>query len=253
MSNVTYMTQEDALELVIDASESKVTRDITSNVTCGGIKPGDKVSAGDNLTDVIERILNEYQSPTITINLNPGKTLYEKGVDSLNTLQITAIVTKKSNSIKSIKYYLDSSELEELTDSIDNVANGGTFPFTYNGLISNDVVVKVVANDGKSDSVKTINIKFVYPIYTGYETGGLTKILKESKSKIEFNATCTLDKPQIKYPKSWGTPTKFYDTNGFSMMNSFVVTEETINGVDYYVYTNNSITTVTNFKYTMEF
>ena len=69
MSKATYMTQKDALELVIDASESKVTRDITSNVTCGGIKPGDKVSAGDNLTDVIERILNEYQSPTITINL----------------------------------------------------------------------------------------------------------------------------------------------------------------------------------------
>ena len=41
--------------------------------------------------------------------------------------------------------------------------------------------------------------------------------------------------------------------NGFSMMNSFTVTEKTINGVDYYVYTNNSITTVTNFKYTMEF
>src|SRR5574344_2361770 len=101
MSKCTYVTEERLLDLVIDASESKVTRDITSNVTCGGIKPGDKVSAGDNLTDVIERILNEYQSPTITINLNPGKILYEKGVDSLNTLQITAIVTKKSNSIKS--------------------------------------------------------------------------------------------------------------------------------------------------------
>lgn len=252
MSKATYVNQHDILDLVIDASESKVTRDITSNVTCGGIKPGDKVSAGDNLTDVIERILNEYQSPTIEIALNPSKTLYEKGVDSLNTLQITAIVTKKSNPVVSVKYYLGSTELEELT-SDDNIANGGTLPFTYNGLINNDVTVKVVANDGKSDGVKTINIKFVYPIYTGYETGGLTKILKEPKSKIEFNATCTLDKPQIKYPKNWGTPTKFYDANGFSMLNSFTASEETINGVSYYVYTNNSVTTITNFKYTMEF
>lgn len=252
MSKATYVNQHDILDLVIDASESKVTRDITSNVTCGGIKPGDKVSAGDNLTDVIERILNEYQSPTITIALNPSKTLYEKGVDSLNTLQITAIVTKKSNPVVSVKYYLGSTELEELT-SDDNIANGGTFPFTYNGLINNSVVVKIVANDGKSDTIKTMDIKFVYPIYTGYETGGLTKILKEPKSKIEFNATCTLDKPQIKYPKSWGTPTKFYDANGFSMLNSFTASEETINGVSYYVYTNNSVTTITNFKYTMEF
>lgn len=252
MSKATYVNQHDILDLVIDASESKVTRDITSNVTCGGIKPGDKVSAGDNLTDVIERILNEYQSPTIEIALNPSKTLYEKGVDSLNTLQITAIVTKKSNPVVSVKYYLGSTELEELT-SDDNIANGGTFPFTYNGLINNSVVVKIVANDGKSDTIKTMDIKFVYPIYTGYETGGLTKILKEPKSKIEFNATCTLDKPQIKYPKNWGTPTKFYDANGFSMLNSFTASEETINGVSYYVYTNNSVTTITNFKYTMEF
>ena len=251
MSKATYVNQHDILDLVIDASESKVTRDITSNVTCGGIKPGDKVSAGDNLTDVIERILNEYQSPTIEIALNPSKTLYEKGVDSLNTLQITAIVTKKSNPVVSVKY-LGSTELEELT-SDDNIANGGTFPFTYNGLINNSVVVKIVANDGKSDTIKTMDIKFVYPIYTGYETGGLTKILKEPKSKIEFNATCTLDKPQIKYPKNWGTPTKFYDANGFSMLNSFTASEETINGVSYYVYTNNSVTTITNFKYTMEF
>ena len=252
MSKATYVNQHDILDLVIDASESKVTRDITSNVTCGGIKPGDKVSAGDNLTDVIERILNEYQSPTIEIALNPSKTLYEKGVDSLNTLQITAIVTKKSNPVVSVKYYLGSTELEELT-SDDNIANGGTFPFTDNGLINNSVVVKIVANDGKSDTIKTMDIKFVYPIYTGYETGGLTKILKEPKSKIEFNATCTLDKPQIKYPKNWGTPTKFYDANGFSMLNSFTASEETINGVSYYVYTNNSVTTITNFKYTMEF
>ena len=253
MSKATYMTQKDALELVIDSAESKITRDITSNVTCGGIKPGDKINSGDNLTDVIERILNEYQSPTITIALNPSKTLYEKGVDSLNTLQITAIVTKKSNPVVSVKYYLDSSELEELTDSIDNIANGGTFPFTYNGLINNSVVVKIVANDGKSDTIKTMDIKFVYPIYTGYETGGLTKILKEPKSKIEFNATCTLDKPQIKYPKNWGTPTKFIDANGFSMLNSFTISEENINGVSYYVYTNSGVTTITNFKYTMEF
>ena len=254
MSKTTYMTQEDALELVIDSAESKITRDITSNVTCGGIKPGDKINAGDNLTDVIERMLNEYQPPVVQITLVPGTTLYEKGVDSLNTLKITAIVTKKSNSIKSIKYYLDSSELEELTDSIDNIANGGAFPFTYNGLISNDVTVKVIATDSDNKTTSsTKTIKFTYPIYTGYLTSGLTKILKEPKSKIEFNATCTLDKPQIKYPKIWGNPSKFIDVNGFSMLNSFTVSEETINGVPYYVYTNNSVTTITNFKYTMEF
>lgn len=133
-----------------------------------------------------------------------------------------------------------------LTDNTDRTS-------TYNSDITSDKTFTLSAGDGKENVTKSISYKFVYPIYTGYETGGLTKILKEPKSKIEFNATCTLDKPQIKYPKSWGNPTKFYDTNGFSMINSFTVSEETINGVPYYVYTNNSVTTITNFKYTMEF
>ena len=254
MSKVTYMTQEDALELVIDSAESKITRDITSNVTCGGIKPGDKINLGDSLTDVIERILNEYQPPVVQITLVPGTTLYEKGVDSLNTLKITAVVTKKSNPVKNIKYYLDSSEVKKLTDDVDSISNGGAFPFTYNGTINSDVTVKVIATDSDNKTTtSTRTIKFTYPIYTGYLTNGLTKILKEPKSKIEFNATCTLDKPQIKYPKIWGNPSKFIDANGFSMLNSFTISEENINGVPYYVYTNNSVTTITNFKYTMEF
>ena len=252
MSKATYVNQHDILDLVIDASESKVTRDITSNVTCGGIKPGDKVSAGDNLTDVIERILNEYQSPTITINLNPGKTLYEKGVDSLNTLQITAIVTKKSNSIKSIKYYLDSSELEELTDSIDNIANGGTFPFTYNGLINNDVTVKVVANDGKSDTIKTMDIKFVYPIYTKIGSNTEVKNIIEKEDFILDNINVTNDSIVFSYPSIYGNITSILDSNGFEYLEGFTKNSITKNGVPYYEYVS-PVATLSNFKYTFIF
>ena len=251
MSKATYVNQQDILDLVIDASESKVTRDITSNVTCGGIKPGDKVSAGDNLTDVIERILNEYQSPTIEIALNPSKTLYEKGVDSLNTLQITAIVTKKSNPVVSVKYYLGSTELEELT-SDDNIANGGTLPFTYNGLINNDVTVKVVANDGKSDGVKTMDIKFVYPIYTKIGSNTEVKNIIEKENFILDNINVINDSIVFSYPSIYGNITSILDSNGFEYLDGFTKNSITKNGVPYYEYVS-PVATLSNFKYTFIF
>lgn len=233
--------------VLTNSSGGTTTEEIVSNVACGGVTSGTTIPINTDLTTLAKMLLVKYLAPVISI-VKPSTTLYKVGTRlTINSIDVN--VTKKSKDITSVKLYKNDTLIEEKTEGI---TNGGNISFDISQTLAETTTFKVVASDGTSSGQDTLTYKFVNPIYTGYEKAGFTEILQD-KGTIVFNATCTLDKPQIKYPKSWGNPKSFTDMNGFSMMNSFTVTEKTINGVDYYVYTNNSITTVTNFKYTMEF
>ena len=50
------------------------------------------------------------------------------------------------------------------------------------------------------------------------------------------------------YPKDFGKLTTIKDANNFEYINSYTLTERTINGVNYYIYTLTDPVTITNFK-----
>lgn len=250
MSNVTYMTQEDALELVIDSAESKITRDITVNVEIGSYKPGDKISMSENLTDVIEKMVSKYQVPGLTVTLTPNKTLYEKGVDTITNLKVSAVITKNSESIKKVEFYVNTDMMKEITPTEEpTLPSGGTFTYSHTGTISIDSTIKVVVTDNADKTTfKEIPIKFVGMSYYGILSDSVTtvsesditslnKILKDEKEYVYSGITTDYGKICYAFPKSFGEITNFQDkVNNFSYNDSFEKQTLTINGIPYNCY-----------------
>ena len=260
MSKATYMTQEDVLELVIDSAESKITRDITVNSEIGSYKPGDKISMGENLTDVIEKLVTVYQTPVLSISLTPSTTLYEKGVDSVTGLKVLAQVTKKTNSISSIQWYINNSLVDELT-SADGISDSGNYTYTHNATISNDVTIKVVVTDSENKTVtKEIPIKFVGMSYYGILSDSVTtvsesditslnKILKDEKEYVYSEITTDYGKICYAIPSMLGEITNFQDkVNNFSYSEDFEKQTLTINGIPYNCYVQTEAAGMTDIK-----
>ena len=254
MAKTTYMTQKDALELVIDSAESKITRDITSNVTCGGIKPGDKINSGDNLTDVIERMLVTYQNPGLTVALTPSTTLYEKGVGTVTGLKVLAQVTKNSSAITNIVWYINNTVVDELTNS-DGISNGGNYTYTHNAVISNDVTIKVVVTDSENKTTtKEIPIKFVFPTYVGVVDNGnvdsanivanCTKLIRE---KAVYTQKFTANFQTVVFASIWEL-TSIINQNNYEVISNFTKSSISVNGTTYYVYSLPNVN-ITDFSY----
>lgn len=259
MSKATYMTQKDALELVIDSAESKITRDIIVNTEIGGYKPGDKIDMGEDLTNVIEKLVTVYQTPVLSISLTPSTTLYEKGVDSVTGLKVLAQVTKKTNPISSIQWYINNSLVDELT-SADGISDGGNYTYTHNATISNDVTIKVVVTDSENKTVtKEMSIKFVGMSYYGIlpkstvsptvdEITNMNTILKDTKKFVYSGITTSLGKVCIAYPSIFGELTSIKDLvhNIDYSGDTFVKSTITINNLEYYCYIQKNAVGVTN-------
>ena len=248
MSKTTYMTQEDALDFAIEASDGLLPNDIYCNTNVGGIKEGTTIPKGTSYGTIFQMLLTTYQAPIVTVTLTPSTTLYEKGVDTITSLKITTTITKKSNPIKSIKWYMGSSELGEYTaDNTTGLDSGGTFD--YSGTISNDVTIKVVVTDSENKTVtKEIPIKFVGMSYYGILSDSVTtvsesditslnKILKDEKEYVYSGITTDYGKICYAIPSMLGEITNFQDkVNNFSYSEDFEKQTLTINGIPYNCY-----------------
>lgn len=266
MSKCTYVTEERLLDFAIEASDGLLPNDIYCNTTVGGIKAGTTIPKGTSYGTIFQMLLTTYQAPVLTVTLTPSTTLYEKGVDSLSSLKITATITKKSNPIKSIKWYMGSSELGEYTvDNTTGLANGGAFDYNYNGTISNDVTIKVVVTDSENKTVtKEIPIKFVGMSYYGIiedesivtpsesDVIALNTKLKDTNGLVYSGITSDYGRVVYAYQKSFGALTSIKDTiNNINYTNSFTRTEITMsNGLEYYCYTLTDPAGMTNIQMT---
>lgn len=261
MSKCTYVTEDRLLDFAIEASDGLLSKDIYCTTTIGGIKEGTTLAKGTSYSDVFEKLFNVYQAPELTVTLNPSTTLYEKGVDSLSSLKITATITKKSNPIKSIKWYMGSSELGEYTvDNKPSLPGGGPFDYSYSGTISNDVTIKVVVTDSENKTVtKEIPIKFVGMSYYGIlpkstvsptidEITNMNTILKDTKKFVYSGITTPLGKVCIAYPSIFGELTSIKDLvhNIDYSGDTFVKSTITINNLEYYCYIQKNAVGVTN-------
>ena len=245
-----YIIGEDSSDE--ESSGSKLEEEITSNVEVGGVTANTTFAVGTKISDIIKAMLVKYYAPDVTFTINPSAVLYKVG-DSISTLDMIVNATKKSNNIVSIKYYVGDTLVDTKDSTTDtDIANGGSYTYSYATAITSNITLKVIVNDGNKDVTKTINIKFINPMYFGYSDGTLTEILKEKVNYTTPSLTCDEKIIVFKYPKSYGQLTQILDPNGFDNINSFTVTEETINSVDYYVYTSGSIT-VSDFKFTFKF
>ena len=229
-----------------------LTTDLISNVTVGGVSANTKYTKGTSLETIIKDILVKYFPADLVFSLNPSKTLYKIG-EVVNTIDMIANVTKKSNNIENIKYYIDGALVDTKDETTDTgIENGGTYTYTHGTPFSTDTTFKVDVYDGKNTTTKTIKVEFVNPFYCGLASSTLQEILQKKGAYTYNNITCNNDSIIFKYPKSYGTLTSILDSNNFENIGAFTRSEEVINGVDYYVYTS-AVTTVTNFKFIFKF
>ena len=237
---------------IASGGSCKLTKDLTTNIANGGINAGVTYKKDTDIEVIIRDLLIKYFPTDLAFSLNPSKTLYKIG-EVVNSINMIANVTKKSNNIENIKYYIDGTLVDTKDKTTDTgIENGGSYTYTYGTPFSTDTTFKVDVYDGKNTTTKTIKVEFVNPFYCGLASSTLQEILQKKGAYTYNNITCNNDSIVFKYPKSYGTLTSILDSNNFENISAFTRSEEVINGVDYYVYTS-AVTTVTNFKFIFKF
>ena len=233
------------------------------------------IPAGTNLNDltiqeVLTKLLFPYIAPSVSASLtySPNASIYEYGRIILVT-KINTSVTKKSESIQSIKFYQNNNLINTIST---DCSNGGTFSHTLEPSISitsntSNSYFKVIVYDGTTNvTANTNSFTFVYPYYYGVINNDaeinetLIKSLTKqvvAKGNKTYSYSPNFQKMVIAYPKSYGVLKSILDPNGFEQMASFTLTELNIVGLDgtpqpYYVYSNGASTN-TNFNMTFKY
>ena len=256
----TVNTVKSALDLLFEEGGGVLEAEIKPNVTMGSVKSDYPV--GTSIEDIIRDMLTEKIAPSVTMNLNPATTLYDETKDNISSLTINVIVTKKTNDIKKIEYFVNNSLVKT---NETGVAAGGTFPYIYNTTIDDDVTIKVVVTDSEGmTATASKKITFIGKSYYGLVDAGtgepseaivkaLNKKLKDTKKYVYSGITTDWAKICYAYPAELGKLTSIMDkVNNFNYTTSFQLNTKTIDGISYYVYTLIEPTGADNVELTFE-
>ena len=216
----------------------------TSAVNLGGIKKN-QVFNKTPLPDVIDMLLHPYEKPTMTLGINPAKTIYDKVSETLSSITINANVTKKSENIKEVRFYVDNVLVK--TDTTHPTGGLVSYTHTFSPATNKTFNVKIECEDIKAGKVSAnTTITFIGKSYYGYLKEGTTidetniKTLntilkKELKYKYSAITTPGTDLYHIVLcqPKELGTITSVKDALNFEYIQDYTMQDITIDGLDY--------------------
>ena len=226
----------------------------TSAVDLGGIK-NNQVFNKTPLADVIDMLLHPYEKPTMTLGINPVKTIYDTVSETLSSITINANVTKKSENIKEVRFYVDNVLVK--TDTTHPTGGLVSYTHTFSPATHKTFNVKIECEDIKGTSSKisaNTNVYFVGQSYYGViEDDGsdftitetLIKGLSETSLKIKKaltyeNINATFGRIVYAYPKNLptgGELTSIKDQGtGWSVFDSYAKQEVTVDGIVYLCY-----------------
>ena len=226
----------------------------TSAVNLGGIK-NNQVFNKTPLPDVIDMLLHPYEKPTMTLGINPVKTIYDTVSETLSSITINANVTKKSENIKEVRFYVDNVLVK--TDTTHPTGGLVSYTHTFSPATNKTFNVKIECEDIKGTSSKisaNTNVYFVGQSYYGViEDDGsdftitetLIKGLSETSLKIKKaltykNINATFGRIVYAYPKNLptgGELTSIKDQGtGWSVFDSYAKQEVTVDGIVYICY-----------------
>ena len=226
----------------------------TSGIDIGGIKKNQKFNNA-TLQEMFDMLLHPYEKPTMTLGINPAKTIYDKVTETLASITINANVTKKTKNIKEIRFYVDNVLVN--TDTAH--PNGGLVSYTHTFASPTNTTfnVKIECEDIKGATSKVsanTNVYFVGKSYYGVVeddgtsfaiTESLIKGLSKTEVKIKKaltykNINATFGRIVYAYPKdlpSGGALTSIKDQGtGWSVFDSYTSQEITIDGITYLCY-----------------
>ena len=226
----------------------------TSGIAIGGIKKNQTFNNA-TLQEMFDMLLHPYEKPTMTLGINPAKTIYNKVTETLASITINANVTKKTENIKEVRFYVDNV----LVNTDTSHPNGGlvSYTHTFTSPTNTTFNVKIECEDIKGATSKVsanTNVYFVGKSYYGVvENGGspfaITESLIKGLSKAEVkikkaltykNINATFGRIVYAYPKnlpSGGALTSIKDQGtGWSVFDSYTSQEITIDGITYLCY-----------------
>ena len=226
----------------------------TSGIAIGGIKKNQTFNNA-TLQEMFDMLLHPYEKPTMTLGINPAKTIYDKVTETLASITINANVTKKTKNIKEVRFYVNNVLVN--TDTAH--PNGGLVSYTHTFASPTNTTfnVKIECEDIKGATSKisaNTNVYFVGKSYYGVVeddgtsfaiTESLIKGLSKTEVKIKKaltykNINATFGRIVYAYPKnlpSGGALTSIKDQGtGWSVFDSYTSQEITIDGITYLCY-----------------
>ncbi len=226
----------------------------TSGIDIGGIKKN-QVFNNATMQEMFDMLLHPYEKPTMTLGINPAKTIYNKVAETLTSITINANVTKKTENIKEVRFYVDNALVN--TDTAH--PNGGLVSYTHTFASPTNTTfnVKIECEDTKGATSKVsanTNVYFVGKSYYGVVeddgspfaiTESLIKGLSKTEVKIKKaltykNINATFGRIVYAYPKnlpSGGALTSIKDQGtGWSVFDSYTSQEITIDSITYLCY-----------------
>ena len=226
----------------------------TSGIDIGGIKKNQTFNNA-TLQEMFDMLLHPYEKPAMTLGINPAKTIYDKVTETLASITINANVTKKTENIKEVRFYVDNV----LVNTDTSHPNGGlvSYTHTFTSPTNTTFNVKIECEDIKGATSKVsanTNVYFVGKSYYGVVeddgtsfaiTESLIKGLSKREVKIKKaltykNINATFGRIVYAYPKdlpSGGALTSIKDQGtGWSVFDSYTSQEITIDGITYLCY-----------------
>lgn len=228
--------------------DAQLQEPLTATVEIGTITNGKTYPKGTKLEQIIRDMLIKYSPPAVTLTTTPATKLYDIVTDSISTILLKAAVTKKTNNVTKVAFYVGDTLLTEITSG---VTSGGNFQYQYTPAtaINSNVTFKATATDGKQTTTSSYVIKFVGQTYYGICDANVSepdetiiksgsKTLKDTKAYVYNNITTPYGKVFYAYPKEFGVLSSIRDNvNNINYWDSFARTEVTIDGVPCYCYT----------------
>ena len=218
----------------------------TSRIDIGGIKKNQTFNNA-TLQEMFDMLLHPYEKPTMTLGINPAKTIYDKVAETLASITINANVTKKTENIKEVRFYVDNVLVN--TDTAH--PNGGLVSYTHTFASPTNTTfnVKIECEDIKGATSKVsanTNVYFVGKSYYGCLPEGTTfdeasiktlnTVLKrELKYKYSGITTAGADLYHIVLcqPKEFGIITSVKDALNFEYIQDYTVRDIIIDGIYY--------------------
>lgn len=226
----------------------------------GSIKAGDRF-VDATLQEIMDKMLAApYAKPAVSIALTPSNLIYDIVSSTLSSLTITANVTKNSEDIAYVKYYVNGS----LVNTNNNITGSGQYKYTYTPPtpLNKSFTVEVEVADKITKSVvkaKT-QVTFIAKSYFGIvpentivtetEIKGLTGVLKGDKAyTASAISTPGIDLYHIvyAYPKSLGQLTSIKDALDMEYIGEYEKSTLKVDGIDYLCYKLKNAVSVTGY------
>ena len=221
--------------------------DFTVTHGVGKAELGTEYKAGTAIADIVVDMLSTYAPPTITLKTDFTKDVFDKIEDKIGAIKISPKIVKGSKDIEKVSVFINNEVIA--TFEGDTLKDNGEYnvDYIFNPETNETFIIKVTVYDGQNTTV-TKTITFVGKSYWGYVEEAVLTPTEENVKGLQFNVVknsraLTYSEIQIgygkvlyAYPKVLGALSKIVDEDGRNYTGSYVMSEVTVDGLEYYCY-----------------